>query len=159
MYDELREMARRQMLNERCDHTLQITGLVHEVYLRLSKSQDGEAQWANKFQFLAAASEAMRRILVDHARARLAMKRGGSHRKMPLGELEIALPMPPHDLLAVHEALEALEADDPTKASLVKLHIFAGLTLGQAASVLQISLSTANRHWALAKLRLFALMR
>lgn len=153
VYEELRALARARMANERPNHTLQGTALVHEAYLRLV---GGEPQpWANRAQFFAAAAEAMRRILIDHARRRLSQRRGGDKTHVELDEFAIAVPADDDELLAVHDALEKLAAHDSQKAELVKLKYFAGLTTEEAAGVLGLSEPTAKRHWAYARAWLF----
>jgi RNA polymerase sigma factor (TIGR02999 family) len=153
IYEELRKLARARMANERPNHTLQATALVHEAYLRLI---GGEPQpWANRAQFFAAAAEAMRRILIEHARRRHAQRRAGDKRHVELDEFAIAAPGPDDELLAVHEALEKLAAHDLKKAELVKLKYFAGLTNEEAAGVLGVSEPTVKRHWEYARAWLF----
>jgi RNA polymerase sigma factor (TIGR02999 family) len=157
-YYELKGLAARQLQAEQADHTLQTTALVHEAYLRLRNSKN-EHRWSGRSAFVAAAGEAMRRILVDHARARLTAKRGGKCQRQPLGDPPFALPLPAAELVAVHEALEKYELEDPRKAQLVQLRVFAGLNQRQAANEMGISLKTADRYWTVAKLRLYSMMR
>jgi RNA polymerase sigma factor (TIGR02999 family) len=153
VYEELRTLARARMANERPDHTLQGTALVHEAYLRLI---GGDPQpWANRAQFFAAAAEAMRRILIDHARRRRAQRRGGDKTHVDLDEFAIAAPADDDELLAVHDALEKLAIHNSQKAELVKLKYFAGLTTEEAAGVLGFSEPTAKRHWEYARAWLF----
>lgn len=153
VYDELRKLARARMAAEMPNHTLQATALVHEAYLRLSGS--GSAHWANRAHFFAAAAEAMRRILIDHARRRRAVRHGGGKEAVPLEETSIAAPGDDDELIAVHDALERLAIHDREKAELVKLKYFAGLTTEEAASVLGLSVPTAKRYWAYARAWLF----
>lgn len=153
VYDELRKLARAKMSNELPNHTLQATALVHEAYLRLLGNQD--QSWSNRAHFFGAAAEAMRRILIDHARRRQAQRHGGGKQRVPLEEISIAAPGTDDELLAVHDALEKLLAHDAQKAELVKLKYFAGLTTEQAAEVTGVSLPTAKRHWAYARAWLF----
>lgn len=153
VYEELRALARAQMAHELPNHTLQATALVHEAYLRLVGKND--RAWANRAQFFAAAAEAMRRILIDHARRRLALRRGGDKTHVELDEFAIAAPSDDDELLAVHDALEKLAAHDAQKAELVKLKYFAGLTTTEAAEVLSLSEPTAKRHWEYARAWLF----
>jgi RNA polymerase sigma factor (TIGR02999 family) len=136
------------MAQEKPGQTLDATALVHEAYLRLV----GDHQvFENRGHFFAAAAEAMRRILVENARRKRSLKRGGGHRRVDLGDIEPAVPEPGPDLLALDEALEQLALADPRKAELVKLRFFAGLTNEQAARVLGISPSTADNDWAYAR--------
>ncbi len=151
VYQELRRLARAQMANERSEHTLQATALVHEAYLRLVKDQpDG---WDGRRHFFAAAAEAMRRILIEHARQKSSSKRGGGHRALELDEQlpAISCPCDGIDLLALDEALARLSLESPAIAELVKLSFFAGLSLEEAAVALGISRATAYRHWAFAR--------
>ena len=153
VYEELRKLARVRMAGESPGHTLQATALVHEAYLKLGG--DERRSWANRAQYFAAAAEAMRRILIDHARKRRAVRHGGGQEAVPLDEISIAAPGDDEELLAVHDALEKLAAHDATKAELVKLKYFAGLTTDEAAAVLGLSEPTAKRHWAYARAWLF----
>jgi RNA polymerase sigma factor (TIGR02999 family) len=158
VYAELRRLARSQMANERVNHTLQATALVHEAYLKLLGEN---VRWDCRGHFFAAAAEAMRRILVDHARAKNAIKRGGLAQQIPInGELlPIAAPCDEvDDLLALDEALEKLAVEQPDKAELVKLLYFAGLNLDEAAAAQGISRTTAYRHWQFARAWLFDAM-
>jgi RNA polymerase sigma factor (TIGR02999 family) len=150
VYKELRRLAAQRLAQERPGQTLQATALVHEAYLRLV-NVDQTKDWNGRGHFFAAAAEAMRRILVDRARARRTEKRGGGLRRVEL-VLE-ALAAHEHDqkLVALHEALVTLERHDPAKAQLVKLRYFAGLSTRQAAEALGISTATADRHWAYAR--------
>jgi RNA polymerase sigma factor (TIGR02999 family) len=156
VYDELRRLAGAQLARERAGHTLDATALVHEAYLRLAG--DAEAGFANRRHFYAAAAEAMRRILVEHARARGRAKRGGGGRREHPDLDALTAGGPAEDLLALHDALERFAAHDPVKARLVELRFFAGLTLEQAAECLDISLSTADRAWRYARAWLYAAM-
>ncbi len=161
VYDELRRIARGRMAAEPPGHTLQATALVHEAYMRLV----GESNplWRDRGHFFAAAAEAMRRILVDQARRRDAIKRGGDRHRVELDGLEIAAEIvsadTPVDFVALDGAIAALEAEDERKATLVKLRYFTGLTLDQAAAALDISPATADRDWAYAKAFLYAEIR
>jgi RNA polymerase sigma factor (TIGR02999 family) len=154
VYDELRKLAAARMAGEAPDHTLQATALVHEAYLRLV---DGEHQkhWDSRAHFFAAAAEAMRRILVDSARRRGSVKRGGGRLRESLHEAVLAAPDAPADLLALDEALSRLETTDPRAAELVKLRYFAGLTIPEAADALGVSPRTADDIWAYARAWLF----
>lgn len=148
VYGELRQLAAAKLRHERPGHTLQATALVNEAWIRLEKSDSG---WDSRAHFFGAAAEAMRRILVDNARAKARLKRGGDHQRLPLEAVEPCAPEPDADLLALDEALEKLAAEDPQLVELVKLRYFAGLTLQQVAEVLAISKATADRRWAFAK--------
>lgn len=157
LQDELRGLAERKLRNERPDHTLQTTALVNEVYLKLQ----GEHQthgWSSRSHFLRAAAEAMRRILVDSARAKLSQKRGGGMIRAGLDEIPMELPLPPEDLVGIHDCLDRFAEEDPIKAELVKLRVFGGLTQREAARALDLSRATADRYWAYAKARLMKLM-
>ena len=156
VYDELRRVAGAQLAREKAGHTLDATALVHEAYVRLTA--DADQGFANRRHFFATAAQAMRRILVENARAKGRAKRGrGLRREHPdLDGLTAAAPA--EDLLALHDALEQLAAHDPVKARLVELRFFAGLTLGQAAECLDISPSTADRSWRYARAWLYAAM-
>ena len=150
VYQDLRRRARLMMANESPNHTLNPTALVHEAYMRLTKS--GHAQrWDGRRHFFAAAAEAMRRILVESARRKSSLKRGGSLRPCDLDPNQIAVDSHDQELLLVDEALDRLAGEDPQAAELVKLRCFAGLTMDEAAELLSIARSTAHRHWAYAK--------
>jgi len=150
VYDELRKLAAQKMAQEAPGHTLQATGLVHEAYLRLVDVEQVR-QWNSRGHFFAAAAEAMRRILIDHAREKLALKRGGDWQRVPLAEVDPPAGTPPEDLLALNEALEQLTHLDPTAGQLVKLRYFAGLSVEQAAATLNLATATAYRHWTFAR--------
>lgn len=154
VYDELRRLAAQKMSDEKPGQTLEATALVHEAFLRLVDVEN-QQQWNSRGHFFAAAAEAMRRILVENARRKRRLKRGGDKLRQELIEAEIAAPQIKHDLLALDEALDALSAEDPAKCDLVKLRFFAGLTIEQAAESLGISTSTADRHWSYARAWLF----
>jgi RNA polymerase sigma factor (TIGR02999 family) len=150
VYDELRKLAAARLVHEAPGQSLQATALVHEAYLRLVGTDPGRA-FDGRGHFFAAAAEAMRRILIDRARDRRRLKRGGGRRRTRI-DLDALLVEPPgDDLLALDEALTALAREDPGAAALVKLRAFAGLTLGQAAEVLGIGRRTADRDWAYAR--------
>lgn len=150
VYDELRRLAAQKMALERPGQTLQPTALVHEAWLRLGG--DSQPSWQNRSHFFAAAAEAMRRILVEHARRRDALKRGGGAPRVSLDEVEIPIPVVGDErLLAVDEALEKLAAVHPRHAELVKLRYFVGMTFEEAASVLGIAVPTAKDWWAYAR--------
>src|SRR5262249_4613948 len=154
VYDELRKLAAARMAAEAPDHTLQPTALVHEAFLRLV-GEDEELHWDSRGHFFAAAAEAMRRILIDHARRKHRARHGGGRKRVDILEAEFVAEAPSHDLLALDEALARFTATDPQKAELVRLRYFAGLTLEEAAELLGISRPTAVRHWAYARAWLF----
>jgi RNA polymerase sigma factor (TIGR02999 family) len=149
VYDELRRLAAQKLASEKPGQTLQATALVHEAYVRLVGA---EAQpWNSRGHFFGAAAEAMRRILVDSARQKRAVRHGGDRQRLDLDLAEPAAPARSEDLLALDEALEQLAAKDRQKAELVKLRYFAGLTMEDAALALGISLATAHRWWNYAR--------
>ena len=150
VYDELRRLAAARLAGEKAGLTLQATDLVHEAYLRLV-GDDGGPPWDGRGHFFAAAAEAMRRILVDAARRKAALKRGGGLARVDLDEAAAIVPETREDLVALDEALGKLARLDPVKAELVTLRYFAGLTVEQAARVLGISTTTAERYWAYAR--------
>jgi RNA polymerase sigma factor (TIGR02999 family) len=144
VYDRLRELARRRMRGERPDQTLQATALVHEAYLRLV-DRDAVQHWDGRWHFFTAAAEAMRRILVELARGRARMKRGGGRKRLDLDPAELTVDQPPDELVALDEALAELAVQYPELAELVKLRYFAGLTIEEASRALGISPATAGR--------------
>ena len=150
VYGELRKLAAARMANEAAGHTLQPTALVHEAWLRLA-GNDANVQFANRAHFFGAAAEAMRRILVDRAREKQALKRGGHLERVDLEGLELPSPMPDDELLALDEALDRLAAVDTRAAEMVKLCFFVGLTQPEAARELGVSLATAERVWGFAR--------
>ncbi len=147
VYHELRRMAAARMAAERPGHTLDATGLVHEAYLRLVDGQ----RFDGRGHFFAAAAEAMRRILVEAARRRAALKRGGTAGRVPLEGLDVSAQGDDDRLLAVHEALDGLAVADPDAAALVKLRFFAGLTAVEAAEAMGLSVRSAHDLWAYAR--------
>ena len=151
VYDELRKLAATKMATENPGHTLDATALVHEAYLRLTGSQTFESRG----HFMRAAAEAMRRILVDHARSRIADKRGGLRQRVPLDEAVRWTESPDH-LLALEDALSRFAVEEPRKAELVVLRFFAGMTIPEAARALGVSVPTAERWWAFARTWLYA---
>lgn len=153
VYDELRRMAAAKMAREHSAQTLQPTALVHEAWLRLGG--DHQPAWQNRAHFFAAAAEAMRRILVENARRKSRAKRGGGSERVELHESAIQAPGDDEKVICVHEALEALAAEDPQKAEIVKLRFFVGLDHHEIASLLGVNEKTVRRHWELAKLKLF----
>ena len=154
VYEELRKLAADKLTREKPGHTLQGTALVHEAYLRLV-DQTSAPEWNGRWHFFAAAAEAMRRILVDRARSRGRLKRGGGRQRVSFEEMELTVDDPPDDLLALDEALDELARMHPEKAQLVKLRYFGGLTMDQAAEALGISPRTAGRDWAYARAWLY----
>jgi RNA polymerase sigma factor (TIGR02999 family) len=154
VYEELRRLAAQRLNREHAGQTLQPTALVHEAYLRLVGPNGATgADWDGRAHFFAAAAEAMRRILIDNARRKLADKHGGAHVRVDLDDslAAVAPPADCEDLLALDEALQKLEREDKTKADLVKLHYFTGLSLEEAADALAISRATSYRYWAYAR--------
>jgi RNA polymerase sigma factor (sigma-70 family) len=177
VYDELRRLARQKLTHEKPGQTLQATALVHEAYLRLvgsagpaepelqnevdvgARSHPGVGTYSSRGHFFAAAAEAMRRILVEAARRKKRLKRGGDLERQPLAEDEIAMPEAAEDLEALDAALDKLAQKDPRKAELVKLRYFAGLTQEQTAEALGVGVSTADRDWSYARAWLFREMQ
>jgi RNA polymerase sigma factor (TIGR02999 family) len=150
VYDELRKLAAQKMAQEKPGQTLQATALVHEAYIRLV--DDRQAQhWNSRGHFFSAAAEAMRRILVDNARRKQAQKHGGDRRRLPLDEVDLATWDPPEELVALDEALEGLAREDPQAAQIVKLHLFAGLSVDEVAEATGVSRATAYRQWTYAR--------
>jgi RNA polymerase sigma factor (TIGR02999 family) len=148
VYEELRKLAAARLAEEKPGQTLQATALVHEVYLRLVGN---DQPWNGRGHFFAAAAEAMRRILVENARRKGAEKRGGDGQRIPLDEVEVAASERPDELLDLDEAITALERTDRTAAELVKLRYFAGLTIREAATALNLAPRTADAVWAYAR--------
>jgi RNA polymerase sigma factor (TIGR02999 family) len=145
IYDELRSLARARIGTVRPGDTLQPTALVHEAYLRLFGKQ--HLEWKSRAHFFAAAAQTIRNILVDRARQKASLKRGGARRRAEVEDWEAVIDPPADDVLALDEALRQLEQSDPRKARLVLLHCFGGLTLEETASALEVSLTTAEREW------------
>ena len=154
VYDELRGIARNQLRRERAGHTLQATALAHEVYLKLSAQQD--VDWQNRTQFFAVAARATRRLLVDHARARLRTNRGGGahHTQLRTG-IDAAVPETDAGLVALDEALTRLRLEDPLKCRVVEMRYFGGCTHDDIAAALGVSTRTVERHWRYARAWLF----
>jgi len=153
VYEELRLLAAQKMAQERPGQTLQATALVHEAYIRLVG--DEPQNWNSRGHFFCAAAEAMRRILIENARSKQKLKRGGDQHRVDLSDADIAIERDINDLLSLNEALTKLAQEDPTKADLVKLRYFGGLTLEQASHVLKISRATASRYWSYVQAWLF----
>jgi RNA polymerase sigma factor (TIGR02999 family) len=150
VYDELRRLAAQRLSREKAEQTLEPTALVHEAYVRLVDVAEAQ-NWNSRGHFFAAAAEAMRRILVEQARRKASLKRGGGHERVPLSIAQPLVLAPNLDLLALDEALEQLEREDPRSAKVVKLRFFAGLTNKQVAHALEVSVATAENDWAYAK--------
>jgi RNA polymerase sigma factor (TIGR02999 family) len=157
VHDELRRLARRYMARERPGHTLQATALVNEAYLRLIEVK--RVRWQNRAHFFAMSARVMRRILVDSARARGNDKRGGGVTKVSLDEAVVVSKQPGQDLVALNDALQALEAVHPRKSQVVELRFFAGLSLEETAEALHVSPDTVKRDWRFAKLWLLRELR
>lgn len=154
VYDQLRRLARNAMAQERPDHTLQATALVHEAYLKLVG--DRNIQWANRAHFFAAAAEAMRRILVDEARKHGRIKRGGAHRRVPISVVDLAAAKQgSEEILALDEALRRLETQDGRLYRVVMLRFFAGLSVEDTAQAMDLSARTVKREWTYARAWLF----
>jgi RNA polymerase sigma factor (TIGR02999 family) len=158
VYEELRKLAAQQMAREQPGQTLQATALVHEAYLRLVGTEQGQ-HWNSRGHFFAAAAEAMRRILVENARKKHRGKRGGGHRRVPLDEVALAVDMAADDLLALDDALSTLATLDQTAAELVRLRCFAGLSIEDAAGALGIAPRSAYRTWAFGRAWLYRHLR
>ncbi len=154
VYAELRQLARQKMARERPGQTLQATELVHEAWLRLGNNESQTA-WQNRAHFFGAAAEAMRRILVENARRKKRLKRGGDQQRVDLEDLDLPAPMPDEELLALDEALDRLAKDNPRAAELIKICYFVDLTQEQAAQALGLSISTVERSLAYARAWLF----
>jgi RNA polymerase sigma factor (TIGR02999 family) len=156
VYEELRRLAAQRLANEAAGQTLQPTALVHEAYLRLTRKNGAEPIWDGRGHFFAAAAEAMRRILVENARRKQRIKRGGGQQRISLAAAESMVQAPPEELVALDEAIVRLTAHDPVKAEVVNLRFFAGLTMPEVALALNISLATAERYWTYARTWLYA---
>jgi RNA polymerase sigma factor (TIGR02999 family) len=150
VYEELRTLAAQRLAHEKPGQTLQATALVHDAYLRLVGG-DGQGHWNNQGHFFAAAAEAMRRILVESARRKRRIKRGGQLQRLDINTIECRAEFPDDDLPAIDEALTRLEATDSEAAALVKLRYFAGLTMPEVAAAMGVPLRTAERNWTFAR--------
>lgn len=157
VYDELRRIARRQLRNERTGHTLNTTALVHESYLKLAEQT--RAAFKDRIHFLAVASQAMRRILIDYARGHRAARRGGEQQRVDLDDATLAAVEQSESLIALHEALERLEKLDPRQSRVVECRFFGGMTEEETATVLGVTDRTVRRDWIKAKLWLYAELR
>lgn len=153
VYDHLRRIAQQRMAGERAGHTLQATALVHEAFVKLLG--DEGLTWESRGHFYAAAAQAMRRILIDHARARATLKRGGQGKRVPLSVLDLATETDPEQVIALEEAMTRLEETDSRAASVVRLRFYAGLDVEQTAQALGLSERTVMRDWAYARAALF----
>jgi RNA polymerase sigma factor (TIGR02999 family) len=153
VYAELRRLATYRMSRERAGHTLQPTALVHEAWLRLVGAKN--PRFENRAHFFSAAAEAMRRILIDHARRKLALRHGGESERVDLDACEFATPEADAQLLEVHDALDKLAQEHPVQAELVKLRYFAGMTNEETAQLMGISVSTVKNYWTFARAWLF----
>ena len=149
VYDQLRAIARQRIAQERAGHTLQATALVHEAYLRLVGRQ--KVGWANRSHFYLAAAEAMRRILIEHARKRNRIKRGGDHRRAPVSVADLAAAQDSEEIVAVDDAIRRLGEEDAQAAKVVRLRFFAGLSVDETARALDLSPRTVAREWAYAR--------
>jgi len=150
VYDELRKLAAARMAQESPDHTLQATALVHEAYAKLVQSPQGD-NWNSRGHFFAAAAEAMRRILLNHARDRAAGKRGGDWHRVTLESIAVPGATDPATLITFNDLFEQLEQRDPQAGEIAKLRIFAGLTVPEIAAAMDIAPRTVDRHWAFAR--------
>jgi RNA polymerase sigma factor (TIGR02999 family) len=163
VYDELRNLAAQKLAQEEPGQTLQATALVHEAYVRLVTSEGNKAHseqhWDNRGHFFVAAAEAMRRVLLDRARDKHRLKRGGGWRRLRLDQIDIPVNDPPEHFLALDEALQKLAQEDALCAELVKLRFFTGMTLAEAASTLGIPRRSADRYWAFARSWLYDELR
>jgi len=153
VYEELRRLAAAKMAREVPGQTLQATALVHEAWLRLGG--DVQVAWENHAHFLAAAAESMRRILVENARRKLRIKRGGGQERVELEDSVVAAPADDEKVLQVHSVLELLATEDPQRAEIVKLRFFVGLTNEEIATLLSVNEKTVRRHWEVAKVHSF----
>jgi RNA polymerase sigma factor (TIGR02999 family) len=158
VYQELRQLAAQKLAQEKPGQTLQATALVHEAYLRLVDTEKAR-HWDSRRHFFAAAAEAMRRILINRARDRHRLKRGGGWRRLHLDQIDLSVAEPPDELLILNDALDKLAQEEPACAELVKLRFFAGLTLDEAAKTLGVVRRTADRYWAFARAWLYAALR
>ena len=157
VYDELRALARAQLRHERPDHSLQATALVHEAYMRLVGGN--QPTWRDRQHFFRAAAEAMRRILIEHARKRTRMKRGGKRVRVELSGIDLANEEDLDEILALDDAFQRLEEQDPKAADVVRLRFFAGLSVEETAKAMDLSERTVKREWAFARAWLYDALR
>jgi RNA polymerase sigma factor (TIGR02999 family) len=150
VYDQLRKIAQQRLKDEKPGHTLQATELVHEAYLRLVRNNEG-MQWSSRGQFYVAAAQAMQRILIEHARRKHRLKRGGDRQPVAANVLDLALDENLEDVVAIHEAIERLESEDPRAALVTRLRFYTGLTVEETAKAMQISQRTVMREWVYAR--------
>jgi RNA polymerase sigma factor (TIGR02999 family) len=155
VYDELRALAAQKMAGEQSDHTLQATALVHEAYVRLADVDQG-THWKNRAHFLAVATIAMRQILVDWARKKGALRRGGHRRRLHLDDVHLMSHSRPEEILALDEAIEQLAASDPDSARVAEMRLYSGLSFTEIAQALAVSPSTAHRRWLYARASIHA---
>jgi RNA polymerase sigma factor (TIGR02999 family) len=153
VYEQLRALARARMSQENPGNTLQATALVNEVFVRLD--HQGMKKFANKAHFFAIAAEAMRRILIEHARSKGRIKRGGGAQRVPLGLLDLAIDQDPDQILSLDEAMQRLEQESPDVAAIVRLRFYAGLSVEETAEALGVSARTVNREWTYARAWLY----
>lgn len=151
VYEELRQLAAAKMAGERAGHTLQATALVHEVWIKLVGAEGGSLKWNGRRHFYAAAAEAMRRILIDYARRKLAARRGGEWLEITFGDFEAPRSVRADEMIDLNDALDRLNTEDPEKAEVAKLRLFGGLTVPEIALALGASESTIKRRWTYAK--------
>ena len=151
VYDELKRLARQRMAGQPRDHTLQATALVHEAYLKLVGDQGARVHWADRSHFYFAAAEAMRQVLIDHARGLGRLKRGGGRRRSPLNVAELAADNDPEQILAVDESVRRLESQSPDAAAIVRLRFYAGLSVEDTARALGVSERSVYRGWTYAR--------
>ncbi len=149
VYDQLRKIAQQRMKDEKAGHTLQATALVHEAYLRLVRNK--EQKWSSRAQFYVAAAQAMQRILVEHARKKKRLKRGGDRQPVASNVLDLARDENLEDVVAVNEAIDRLEVEDPRAALVTRLRFYAGLTVEETAKAMELSERTVMREWAYAR--------
>ena len=149
VYEQLRKIAQQRMKNERPGHTLQATALVHEAYLRLLR--DRKPNWSSRAQFYVAAAQAMQRILVEHARKKKRLKRGGNRQPLVADVVDLAKDENLDDVVALHEAIERLEGEDPRAALVTRLRFYAGLTVEETARAMELSERTVMREWVYAR--------
>ena len=157
VYEELRKLAAARLAQEKPGQTLQATALVHDAYIRLVDVEKAQ-HWNSRGHFFAAAAESMRRILVDQARRKQALKRGGQGLRVSLDAADVGLNSPANEILDIDEALTRLTAEDPEASRLIQLRYFAGLSIEDAAELVGISRSTAYEHWSYARVRLRTLL-